>query len=206
MFTHIADILDAAGDNAAVVVSIVFVAAVAESALGLGAILPGETVLVLAAVALGHGVTLFLAFAAAAAGAFVGDHIGFGLGRGYGARLADTRVVRAVGRGRWDAAIASVRRRGFWLIVVARLLPGVRTLVSAAAGASGLSYRRFATATGTASVAWSLLWVVGGGSVGIAFLEYAETAAVPVAASLAAVVVVFGFRRLRRSGRKNDRR
>ncbi|MGH8876569.1 MAG: DedA family protein [Stackebrandtia sp.] len=199
MFTHLDRLLDVAGDRPELILSIVFVAAVVESAFGLGAVLPGETVLVLAAIAL-HDLPVLIAVVPAAAGAFAGDHIGYAIGARYGQRMAGTRIVRAVGRDRWHSAVGFVERRGFWLIVVARLLPGVRTLVSAAAGTSGLPYRRFAIATGTAAVAWSLLWVVGGGTLGVAFLDYAQQATIPAIALMIAVfVVILGLRRLRKS-------
>lgn len=49
-----------------------------------------------------------------------------------------------------------------WVVIVARLLPGVRTFVSAAAGASTMRYGRFAASCGIAAVAWATIWVVGG--------------------------------------------
>lgn len=185
----ITQILDAAGDHGALILAVVFIASIVEAAFGLGALLPGETVLVLAAVALAPSPLLFLAVVAAGSGAFIGDHIGFLIGRKLGGAMTGTKVVRGMGEARWHAAMEFVERRGFWVIVVARLLPGIRTLVAAAAGASHMRYRRFALATGTAAMVWSVLWVMGGAALGSAFLEFAGRAAVPVVAGVAVVVV-----------------
>ena len=55
-----------------------------DAALGVGAILPGETGIVLAAMALADSpLHVALAVVAAAAGAFLGDHIGFAVGRSW---------------------------------------------------------------------------------------------------------------------------
>ncbi|GAB3254472.1 DedA family protein [Arthrobacter pigmenti] len=193
-------ILDTVGHHGGLILAVVFIASIVEAAFGLGALLPGETVLVLAAVALAPSPLLMLAVLAAAAGAFIGDHIGFLIGRKLGARMAGTAVVRRIGTDRWDAATEFVKRRGFWLIVIARLLPGVRTLVAAAAGASDMRYRRFALATGTAASIWSVLWVMGGAALGSAFLEFAGKAAVPTLAAVAVIVAgIVAVRRALRS-------
>ena len=49
-----------------------------------------------------------------------------------------------------------------------RLVPIVRTLTPAAAGASGLSYRRFAPASIAGSALWSGVYVGGGSVAGVA--------------------------------------
>lgn len=185
-FTHW---LDALGDYGAAVIALVFAVAAVEAAFGLGAFVPAETAVVLAATALADSPLLYAAVIAAAAGAFIGDHLGYAIGRRLGARTAATAAVRRIGPERWAAAMRFVEHRGFWIIVVARLLPAVRTLVAAAAGASRMRYARFAAATGTASAAWAVLWVLGGAALGSVFLRFAERAAVP-ALALAGIVVV----------------
>jgi membrane-associated protein len=199
MLDQFIQFLDAAGRYGPAVLAFVFVVSTVEAAFGLGALVPAETALVLAAVVLAGSPLLFAAVAAAAAGAFVGDHLGFAIGRRLGPRIAETRAVRRIGVERWHAASGFVERRGIAVIVVARLLPGVRTLIAAAAGASRMRYRRFAVATAVAALAWSLLWVLGGAALGSAFLEFADRATLPVliavAAVLAAVVAVRLVRR-----------
>ncbi|MFC4333993.1 DedA family protein [Salininema proteolyticum] len=198
MLDHIAELLDAAGDYGPIVLGVVFVLAVLEAVFGLGAIVPAETAIVLAAMALAGSPMLLAAVPIAAAGAFLGDQIGYAVGRRFGPRLSGSRAVRKVGAHRWDEATRFVRRRGIPVIVVARLLPGVRTLVSAAAGALRLDYRRFAAATVLASLAWSALWVLGGARIGSTLLDLSDgVLAVVMAAAGAAIVGSVVFRRVR---------
>ncbi|HEU5126569.1 MAG TPA: VTT domain-containing protein [Glycomyces sp.] len=203
MLDHFTRLLDAAGDHGPAVLAIVFVVAAVEAAFGLGALVPAETALVLAAVALAQSPLLIAAVAAAAAGAFIGDHLGYAIGRRLGPKAAATRTVRRIGVERWHAATRFVERRGVAIIVGARLLPGVRTLIAAAAGASQMRYPRFVIATGIASLLWSALWVLGGASLGSAFLELADRATAPVliaVAAAAAAGVVIAVARARAKG------
>ncbi|WP_051325725.1 DedA family protein [Glycomyces tenuis] len=200
MLAQFTQLLDTVGEYGPAVLATVFAVAAVEALFGLGVFVPAETALVLAAVALADTPLLAAAVIAAAAGAFVGDHLGYGIGRKLGPRAAETAAVRRLGPQRWEEAMRFVRRRGVGLIVVARLLPGVRTLVSAAGGAARLRYARFAIATAIASVAWSMLWVLGGAWIGSALLRLVDDATVPVLAVAAVLTVGFlVFRRTRRS-------
>ncbi|THV33500.1 DedA family protein [Glycomyces buryatensis] len=198
MLDQFTQFLDAAGEHGPAVLAFVFVVSAVEAVFGLGALVPAETALVLAAIVLAESPLLFAAVFAAAAGAFIGDHFGFAIGRRLGTRIADTRAVRRIGMERWHQAGRFVERRGVGVIVVARLLPGIRTLVAAAAGASQIRYRRFAPATGIAALVWSLLWVLGGATLGPAFLQIAERATLPVLTAVAAVVAAVIVLRLMR--------
>jgi membrane protein DedA with SNARE-associated domain len=202
MLDHFTQFLDAAGEHGLAVLAFVFLVSTVEAAFGIGALVPAETALVLAAVVLAESPLLIAAIFAAGAGAFVGDHAGFALGRRLGDRIADTRAVRRIGIDRWHDAGRFVARRGIAVIVVARLLPGIRTLVAAAAGASPMSYRRFAAATGAAALAWAILWVLGGAALGSAFLAFADRAALPAlvtVVSIAAAAVALRRRRMNRA-------
>lgn len=190
MIDFIRTVLDHAGQHVVLLLVCVLVFAAVDAALGVGAILPGETAVVFAAMALADSPAhIAAAVASAAAGAFIGDHIGFAIGRASGDRLAGSRLIGRLGRHRWDDALGFVARR-FWVVIVARLLPGVRTLVSAAAGASGMPYPRFAWICAVAASIWAAIWVIGGALVGNAFLTLVEHYTVPALAAAAAAVVV----------------
>lgn len=140
-----------------------FCLAFAESGLGLGMIVPGETAVVILAATMHTTTSSALLLFAVAFGASAGDHVGFFIGRHFGDRLRTTRVVRKLGQSHYDRAMGVLRRRGAAAIFLTRLVPMIRTIAPAAAGASGLAYRRFAPA----SLAGSMLWAgvyVGGGS------------------------------------------
>lgn len=199
MIETVAGLIEAVREHMGLIIAVVFVAAALEAVFGLGVIVPGETALVLAGVALGPEPILAVAALAGAAGAFTGDHVGFLVGRKVGPRLAQSRMVRRLGEEKWHRATALMQRRGFWVIVTARLLPGVRTLVAAAAGASPMRYARFVVAAVIASVLWACLWLLGGALVGSAFSHAMDSVALPL---LVGVVVVVGLalvvRRMRR--------
>ncbi|MCK6065731.1 MULTISPECIES: DedA family protein [Microbacterium] len=187
-------LLDRAGEHATLVLVCIFLFAAIDAALGVGAILPGETGIVLAAMALADSpLHVALAVVAAATGAFLGDHIGFAVGRKLGPRLGETRLINRLGQDRWMTARDFVARQ-FWVVIVARLMPGIRTLVAAAAGASTIRYRRFAAICAVAAVIWATLWVIGGATIGPVLLQIVDRYTIPSllvagAAVLAAIIV-----------------
>lgn len=136
----------------------------AESGLGLGMVFPGETAVVVLAATMQSGPEIVLLGIFVALGASAGDHVGFAIGRRYGDALRGTGVVRRLGVDHYDHATAKLRRHGGLAVFLTRLVPVVRTLTPAAAGASGLSYRRFAPASLAGSAMWAGVYV-GGGSV-----------------------------------------
>lgn len=198
MIDFVRALLEHASEHVALILACVLLFAAVDAALGIGAIVPGETGIVLAAIALADRVELvILAAIVAALGAFIGDHIGFAVGRCLGPRLGDTRLIRRLGTRRWNTARRYVSGQ-FWSVIVARLLPGIRTFVAAAAGASTMRYSRFAAACGTAAVAWATIWVGGGAIVGNALLDAAEQFTLPTLAVLAVVMTGWLFIRHRK--------
>lgn len=166
MPVELSALLDAAGEHAPLVILAMAAAALLEAAFGLGPFVPGETIVVAGALTLDDVGLQAIAWPAVALGAFLGDHVGYLIGRRSGPALARSAVVRRIGVDRWERATALVRRNGLVALVLARLLPGVRTLIAAAAGASGIGYPRFALADGLAAAIWAGLWVFGGAALG----------------------------------------
>jgi len=185
-------ILEQAGEHVVLVLVCMLLFAAVDAALGVGVLLPGETGIVLAAVTLsGQTELVALAVAAAAAGAFIGDQVGYLIGRTLGSRLDDSALIKRLGYEHWERAKNYVSGR-FWVIIAARLLPGIRTFVAAAAGAARMSYTRFAMVCGIAALLWAMLWVVGGAIVGNLMLDVVERYTLPSLgiATVAAVVVI----------------
>jgi membrane protein DedA with SNARE-associated domain len=133
--------------------------AFAESGLGLGAIVPGETAVLLLGTSVAAPARFALMMLAVGLGVTAGDHVGYLLGRRYGERMGRTRVVRKLGTRHWERATDALRRHGAAAVFLTRLVPVVRTLVPAAAGASGLSYRRFLPASLAGALLWAGLYV-----------------------------------------------
>ena len=137
-----------------------------ECTLGLGFIAPGETglfVLGTTAVSAPKFVLLWLITSACAT---AGDLVGYWLGRRYGPRLRQTALVRGHGAAAWDRAVDVLRRRGAAAVPVAIFLPVLRTLVPAAAGASGLPMRQFLPAVTIGATAWCALHIGLGAAAG----------------------------------------
>lgn len=81
-----------------------------------------------------------------------------------GWRLGEARLLRLVDRhGAWltvsrddaEAAIAWFRRHGSLAVLVGRMVPGVRTLISVPAGLSGMRVAPFLLFTALGSLAWT---------------------------------------------------
>lgn len=139
--------------------------AFAESGLGLGIVLPGETAIVVLAATMGSPAEMVALGIVVMIGATCGDHVGYLLGRRYGDSLRETKAVQRLGVRHYDRATDLLRRRGGLAVFATRLVPIVRTLTPAAAGASGLEYRRFAPASLAGSATWSAAYVGGGSTV-----------------------------------------
>ncbi len=175
-----------------------------ESALGVGLAFPGETAVLTLGAATTTPADVAWALGVVAVGASLGDHVGYLIGRRLGPGLRESALVRRVGVHRWDAGARMIGRHGLWAVAASRLLPGVRTVVPAVAGAAGLGYRGFVTGSMLGAASWSTLWVGAGASARTALPEMAGTLgtagwiAVSVVA-LAAVVVTIVFRCRRRS-------
>ena len=163
----IADFLDwLAALPPAGVVAVAGLLVFGECTLGLGFVAPGETglfVLGTTAVSPSRFVVMWLVTTVCAV---AGDAVGYWLGRRYGPRLRQTAVVRRHGAAAWDRASDVLRRRGAAAVLVAIFLPVLRTLVPAAAGASGLPFRRFLPAVAVGATAWCALHIGIGAAAG----------------------------------------
>ena len=139
-----------------------FALALAESGLGLGAILPGEVAISSLATNVDGAFPLLVLGVAVAFGASAGDHLGYVIGRVSGPRLRGSRVIARIGLDRWDKASELMQAHGFSAILVSRLLPFVRTVMPAVAGAAHLRYPRFAVASMLGAAVWAAVWVGAG--------------------------------------------
>ncbi|WHT17747.1 DedA family protein [Crossiella sp. CA-258035] len=137
-----------------------------ECAIGLGFIVPGDTGLLVAATTVKtvpFFLTMWVVMTICAA---AGDSVGYLLGRKFGVKLRNTKLVAKMGAENWDKATDLIRRRGAWAVFFARFLPVVRTLTPAAAGTSGLAYRKFLPASIIGATLWSLLHIGIGAGLG----------------------------------------
>jgi membrane-associated protein len=138
----------------------------AECTIGLGFVAPGEGGLLIAATTVDSVQRFLLLWAVVTVCAGLGDSIGFAIGRRFGPRLRHTRLIQRYGAEGWDRATDILRRRGPWAVYFARFLPVVRTLMPAAAGTSGLPYRKFFPAVLAGAACWSAMHIAIGAALG----------------------------------------
>ncbi|MCP3801587.1 DedA family protein [Allokutzneria sp. A3M-2-11 16] len=130
-----------------------------ETTVGLGIFVPGEVGLLVAAStvkSLGTGIVMWAVVTLAAV---AGDSTGYLIGRRFGGKLRETRIIKKMGQDNWDKATALIRRRGAWAVFFARWLPVVRSLTPAAAGTAGLAYPKLLIASICGAAPWAALHV-----------------------------------------------
>ncbi|WP_249018882.1 DedA family protein [Conexibacter sp. S30A1] len=126
-----------------------------------GVPVPGETVLILAAVYAGSDrLNVWLVGLLAFWGAVIGDNIGFAIGR-FGGRLLVDRYGRYVllTPERLDRVTAFFERRGAIVIVVARFVEGLRQANGIIAGTTEMHWARFVAFNALGALLWVAVWV-----------------------------------------------
>lgn len=129
---------------APLVLVVVFALPALEASTLLGIVVPGELALVLGGVLAHQGrVPLWAAVAAGAAGAVVGDSLGYAVGRWVGERLLARIPRRLVQPSQVERATALLRRLGGRAVFVGRFIAALRALVPGLAGTDRMPYRTF---------------------------------------------------------------
>ena len=130
----------------------------------LGIPLPGETVLITAALAAGstHQLNIFLVVAAAATGGIVGDNTGYWIGRTGGWHL----VQRHGSKVRLDEKRLKIGRYlfdeyGGKLVFFGRFVALLRTFAAFLAGVNRMNAKRFVFANATGGVVWASVFGFG---------------------------------------------
>lgn len=140
----------------------VLIAAVAmmfETSILLGLIVPGDTVVLVAATAVRtplEGVALGLGVIA---GSLVGESFGFWLGHHFGPRIRRSRLGRRVGEHNWVRAETYLDRRGGIAVAISRFLPVFHSLVPLVVGTSAMRYRTFIAWTVPACAVWAAIYI-----------------------------------------------
>lgn len=188
---------------------VVALLAFGESAIFLGAVLPGETAMVVAGVLAARGnISLPAIIAVSASAAVLGDQVGYLIGRRFGPGLRRSRLGRRVGERRWTTAQDAVNRNGPWAVAGGRWVALLRALVPTVAGAVSMPYRRFLTANAIGGSVWAtgtiLICYFAGGSASSAQDLLTRTSLI----GLGIVVVVVAVTMTRRlfSGRRGGQR
>jgi len=121
--------------------------------------LPGETVLIGAAIYASQSPSLSIGavIAAAAAGAILGDNLGYWVGRRFGARVLDRYAARlGFSADRVLLLRYLMSRFGGWLVFFGRFVTILRVLAAPFAGASRMPLSRFLVFNALGGVLWSM--------------------------------------------------
>jgi membrane-associated protein len=120
-------------------------------------VVPSETTVITAGVVASQGdLNLMIVIAAAAAGAFLGDNTAYFVGSRYGVRINERFFSGEKARKRIQWAQKQVTERGGELILIARFIPGGRTVVTLSCGTLGYPWRRFVVFDAAAALGWAL--------------------------------------------------
>lgn len=130
-----------------------------ETSILVGLIVPGDTIVIVAATAVDGPVEYIALALTVIVGALCGESIGFLLGRFFGPKLRASRLGRRIGEQWWVRAENYLARRGGPAIFVSRFLPFLHSLIPVTAGMSAMSYRRFIAWTLPACTIWSFAYV-----------------------------------------------
>lgn len=177
----------------------------------MGIPIPGETVLVIAAVAAGHGTLVPWQVALCAwAGAVIGDNIGYALGHHYGERFWTLPGIRHFYHpARVARAESFFKRRSGWLIVFfARFVAILRIFAGPIAGITHMRWRAFLLANALGGACWVAVVMVVGLMVGsnlnraIKIVESGGYIGLALVVVLLAVAFFLRLRGKRKGGKK----
>ncbi len=159
--------------------------AAAES---MGIPLPGETALVFAALYAGthHDVNIWGVIASAAAGAMLGDNVGYWLGRQFGYRLLVHRGPSlGLSHDKIKLGLYLFQHHGAEVVFFGRFIAIFRALAAILAGANRMPWRTFLIANASGSIVWASSFGMGAYVFGKALLELTH--------ALAIALLIIGF-------------
>jgi membrane protein DedA with SNARE-associated domain len=167
----------------------IFLFVMLESA---GIPMPGETILVSAAVYAGtrHALDIRWVIAAAAGGAILGDNVGFWVGRKFGDPLLAKwgHLIRLDARKRMLGRYLFARHGG-QIVFFGRFVALLRAFAALLAGANGLAPWRFFVFNAAGGIAWATLFGSGGYLLGAGIRRIAG----PIGWTLLAATLIAGF-------------
>jgi membrane-associated protein len=120
-------------------------------------VVPSESVVITAGNLASSGDLLLIGvIASAAGGAVLGDNISYFIGKWVGEHSVKRLFRSEKARQGFEWAEGQLEARGFYIIVIARFIPGGRTAVTFASGYThGMTWRRFIVADVCAGLLWA---------------------------------------------------
>ncbi|MDO8384180.1 MAG: DedA family protein [Microbacterium sp.] len=151
------------------------VAIMLETSILIGLIVPGDTIVIVAATAVSSPLEGVLLGIAVVVGALIGESIGFWIGRWLGPRIRASRLGARIGAKNWERSERYLRRRGGPAIFLSRFLPVLHSLVPLTVGMSAYPFRRFLAWTAPACILWATLYVSVAAAAAGTYRELADT-------------------------------
>jgi membrane protein DedA with SNARE-associated domain len=150
---------------------IAFGAIFAETSLFLGLVIPGDSVVLIAASSL-HGVLDFLGLVGfVLLGSLAGESVGFWIGRVFGKRIRKSWLGQKIGEKNWELGDSFVHKRGGIAVAISRFIPVLHSLVPVIAGMTKMRYRSFISWTIAACALWAGVYTALGWSAGTTYQE-----------------------------------
>jgi membrane protein DedA with SNARE-associated domain len=173
-----------------------------EAAILIGFVFPGETAVIVGGVAASRGhiniVTLIVVVVACA---ISGDSVGYLVGREWGQRLLDIRLLRHR-QHILQVALRQLNRRGAVAVIVGRFTAFLRAVIPGLAGMSAMPYRIFLPANAAGGILWGTAYCLLGYFVGHAYTKVEHVSGVASDVLLGVIVVVIVILFLRRRHRE----
>lgn len=177
----------------------------AEDALFVGFVLPGETAAVLGGVVASRGhVQLWLMMVLVVLAAILGDSVGYEIGKHFGPRILQMRILRKKHE-KLHQAQDFLRRRGGAAVFLGRFIAFFRAVMPALAGTSRMPYPRFLAFNAAGGLVWGAGFVLLGFLAGNSYEAVARIAGRDSAVIIAlAAIIVLIIWRVRKTRRKHN--
>ena len=161
-----------------------------ETSLFIGFLVPGDSVVLLAATGANDFFDLSTLIGAILLGSLVGESLGFLIGRLFGEKVRASRLGRRLGDSNWQLADSFIETRGGLAVAISRFLPVLHALVPVTAGMSRMKYRVFIRWTVLACAIWATVYSFVGFAARGAYEQFAGNLKW---GTLIAVAIVIGF-------------
>lgn len=130
-----------------------------ETSLFLGLVIPGDSVVLIAATGVSGILDGLGLVALVLLGSMIGETAGFWVGRIFGERIRASRLGQRIGERYWQMADTFVVTRGGLAVAISRFLPVLHSLVPVVAGMTRMRYRTFIAWTVAACAIWASAYV-----------------------------------------------
>ena len=170
---------------------IVFVCAVAEAVIVVGALFPGTAVILAASGLAGAvNISIWQLVFWATAGAVLGDGASYWIGRHYGSSLA-RRWPFASRPQILERGTAFFDRHGGKSVFIGRFVPGAKAIVPTVAGITGMPAPRFLAANLSSAFIWAAIHVIPAAAAGVLLVTIGAVSGRLLVALVTGLVAVF---------------